>query len=186
METIFNYCVIVLGAAGLIYSITVSSRHEVVNKIINFIYKKILRPITYIIGGFTSGLVLNIIIGVIIFTLHPRTEIVKIIQSFEIVSLQDNYLVKGEIKGSAFFIQGYMNQEMVYSYYKKVNDQYVFGQVRAKDCIIKITNGKPKIEEYYLFREADKWDSGGWKEFDHYVIYVPKGGIVQDYDLDAK
>lgn len=135
------------------------------------------------------GLVFGLLIGFpISFVLPSKTEMVK--ETYRIEALQDN----SRVNGSFFLGCGHINDEMKYVFYYEENGLYKLGQLDCNDVWIKYSDDNPKIE--VLTRRKVKsafinnftllYDEYKGSENHEYIIYVPKGAIKQDYQLDAQ
>lgn len=101
----------------------------------------------------------------------------------EIASLQDG----SGVSGSFLVGCGAINNEMNYTFYIKESDSYRLLQVECSDAIVRYCDSLPRVEEY---RSEPTKSLINWFAEDlpksTYVIYVPKGTIKSEYNLDAK
>lgn len=114
-----------------------------------------------------------------------ETERVPSVKHIEIVSMQDN----SNITGSFFLGCGSVNSEMMYSFYKKVDDGFKFDTIPVDRATIKYTNDKPHIDVISSKLKKDSWGnyfSLNIVQKEKYIIYVPEGTIKMNYTLDAQ
>lgn len=132
-------------------------------------------PFTLFIGAFIGGL--------IAVALPAKTE--QVVTTYELESLQDGSLMSG----SFFLGSGVVKDEMKYIFYYEEDGFYKLKQVDYNDAKISYSDGKPRAERYKFeevvgpFINYFALDYLGEEE---YIIYIPKGTIKQDYNLDAK
>ena len=112
----------------------------------------------------------------------------KVIQSTPIYSLQDNALTSGHF----FLGGGSINEKPVYSYYIKGEYGYKLGYTNAEIVEIIESNSTPRVEISRKFDPTHKpwyktmiWfiNTGGDTKR---IIYVPKGTIIRNFNLDSK
>lgn len=100
-------------------------------------------------------------------------------------TIQDNQSVSGNfILGS-----GSINGVMKYSFYCKSGGFIELKQVPYNKAKIKHTKGKPKVN-VFKYVSSDSWVNyfslPDFRPPTEYVIYIPKGTIKHNYNLDAK
>ena len=90
-------------------------------------------------------------------------------------------------EGNFFLGSGCINGEMTYTYYLKIKDYYKLEQLPASDVLIKYTNGQAHIVKIKRYPDSSikNW-FGLHTTTIRFVIYVPKGSIKNNYQLDAK
>lgn len=115
--------------------------------------------------------------------------------SYELVSLQDNSQISGYGSGNLFYVYASIDTEEVYTYYYKFNDGFKKGKINSDNVIIyEKDNCNPLILEYTTYTKgkmngilrailAFGYPNTSEK---HYEIYVPKGTILQTFNLDAQ
>lgn len=164
-------CAIIGGVIGIIYGIIES-----------MIY--VFRIFSGIIGtilGVVIGLMLAVVLGLFF---DEKKEIHT--QTYELESLQDN----NSTQGSFFLGSGYINNRMMYTFYKKQGDTYKLEQINSERAVIKYTEEPPHIDVYELQPTdslTNKFTGAGTCECDNkYVINIPKGSIQSNYQLDAQ
>jgi len=101
--------------------------------------------------------------------------------------LQDN----NSVSGSFFLGSGYINGEMKYVFYYETDGGYKMKQIDYDKALIKYTNETPKVETYRevqtdAFINKFSVYMSGCGCNNKNIIYVPKGTIKQNYNLDAQ
>jgi len=122
--------------------------------------------------------------GAIALALPVKTETGK--ETYNLECIQDN----NNVNGGFFLGCGTINGEMKYTFYYKKDDYFKLLQLSYNKVKVKYSEETPKVEYYYTIESKDAfinnfaldWYIGG-KE---YIIYIPKGSIKQDYNLDAQ
>lgn len=135
-----------------------------------------LLTIAHSLIGFGVGICIGLILPV-------KYETVK--TTYNLECLQDNNSAKGEF----FLGTGQIEGKMQYIFYYEQNGFYRLKQIDYEKVKIKYSEGKPKAEEI-----ADKEVEGAFINYFaidigskiEYIVYVPKGTIKQNYELDAK
>jgi len=123
--------------------------------------------------------------GIIIASFIPvKTE--RVVETKHIQTLQDNSSVSGEFLLGSGRIEG----KMKYVFYYESDGGYRMKQVDCSGVLIKSTKSTPKVEIYKKKLTDDFINNFGlftWFERKNkYIIYVPKGTIKHNYNLDAK
>jgi len=135
----------------------------------------------FLVGG-TLGLLIAIIIGS--FIPDKYTENVEV-PEYKIYNLQDN----SNVSGSFFLGSGRVDEKMAYTFYIHTVDGYVPMSLETSTCAIKETDDiKPQmvsVKRKFKNKNFDKWAATTDPTICH-IIYVPKGTIVKNYNLDAK
>jgi hypothetical protein len=107
------------------------------------------------------------------------------IKTYEIETLQDNSVTKGR-----FFIgSGRVDGSFKYTFYYFFQGGYKLKELDHDRVIIKYNKTNPKVVEYDRHLTDDLVNDfvmSHDNETKSYVIYVPKGTIRQDYNLDSK
>jgi len=110
----------------------------------------------------------------------------KVMESYNIVSLQDN----NGIHGSFFLGIGSINDKMRYTfYYEKEEGLYKMRQLNPSQVSIKYTDKNPRVEELGrvpIKSFMKKFTLVNCKVCRKYIIYVPRGSIKNNYNLDAQ
>lgn len=144
----------------------------------------------FIIAAFVLGL----LVGSELLTLFLMA-----LGIFIAMSIDNNYVVKktstplaclndgSSVEGNFFLGSGYVDEQMTYTYYVKVKDYYKLEQLPASDVLVKYTNGPAKI------LKVEQVEDNSYRSYfgigipsTRFVIYVPKGSIKNNYQLDAK
>jgi hypothetical protein len=145
----------------------------------------IFKQIGGVIGGLVVGGILTMVLTVFgsIFHRGDYTETV----THEIVSMGDG----DNINGSFFLGSGYVNDRLVYTYYRKSdNGGMVRRSISASLAVIYETDSlqKPKIVVHIVpsdnggFWFPINFNSGSQK----YDIYLPTGSVIREIKLDNK
>ena len=139
----------------------------------------ILSLLTSILMALGGGL-----LGFVIASFMPmKTEIIK--TTYNLECLQDN----GATKGKFYLGSGQIDGSMKYVFYYEENGFYQLHQVDYYKAKIKYSDENAKAEKYdevpckkafinYFAIDVDFQQ--------YYIIYVPKGTIKQNYNLDAQ
>lgn len=141
-----------------------------------------------IIVGLTFSIVIGLLSSLLFLipnTFIPKEEKEYSSVSHKIVAFKDN---KGS-RGSFLLGSGYIEDELYYYYFEETSDGLKKKKLRASDCYIKYDN-KPRVIEY---------THTGYKKVYHYiyatpevihgtyyVIYVPKGSITNEFNIDLE
>lgn len=145
-----------------------------------------------IVPSIIVTLTFSMVIGFISFLLFliPNTFIPKEEKEYssvshKIVALKDD---KGT-RGSFLLGSGYIEDELYYYYFEETNDGLKKKKLRASDCYIKYDD-KPRVIKY---------THTGYKKAYHYiyaipevihgtyyVIYVPKGSVTNEFNIDLE
>ena len=144
----------------------------------------------FIIAAFVFGLLVESeflivfisMLGVVIAMVIDNNYVVKK-SSTPLACLNDGT----SLKGNFFLGSGYVDEQMTYTYYVKVKDYYKLEQLPASDVLIKYTKGPARILKVEQV-EDNSFRSyfGIGRPNTRFVIYVPKGSIKNNYQLDAK
>lgn len=115
---------------------------------------------------------------------------------YELVTLQDDSQLSGNLGRGVFYVYGSINTEEVYNFYYKTQDGgFVKGKVNANKAVIyendecspvvveyttyTRSSMNPKLQKWLFFYEREEQTKS-------YKIYVPKGTVANEYSLDAK
>lgn len=139
---------------------------------------------------YLSSAILGALIGgifgfLIALAIPSKTE--TVIDTYYLEALQDN----NSVSGSFFLGSGYINGEMKYVFYYETDGGYKIKQLSYDNALIKYTNETPKVETYRevqtdAFINKFSVYMGGCGCNNKNIIYVPKGTIKQNYNLDAQ
>lgn len=100
-------------------------------------------------------------------------------------NIQDNQ----SVSGSMFLGGGSIGGTMKYTFYCESDGFIELKQVRHYRAKIKYTNGKPKVNVFKYVGNGSKINYFALPDDrppTEYVIYIPKGTIEHNYNLDAK
>ena len=185
--------VIVVGATwlGVIFFIVaivieISGFEGIFSAIVNVTKNTILG----VIIGAIFGVIIGGILSVYVLAKNDITKSVEPIYS-RIESLQDNSSVRGD-----FFIgSGKINGTMKYAFYVKEKepftneDSFRLVLLGYKKASIVYSDGQPRVDVVKNhWRETWQFKYSLLKKtyVDRYIIYVPKGTIKNNYQLDAQ
>jgi len=128
-----------------------------------------------LLGIILTVLILKIFTGEHKFEEHTKVQYIE--------NLADNT----QISGSFFLGSGQVGETWKYTYYIKKNGAYYIKNIDADGIpIIPITSGKPRIEWTITKDIGDyNWTIRFLPTSSKPRIYVPKGSIKQNYNLDA-
>lgn len=138
----------------------------------------------YVEGNIFPGLLIGFIFGIIVPIILPTESILVKTSSNKIECLQDN----NNVSGSFFVGCGSVNNSMKYTYYYDCGDStFVMAQLDVENVKIKYTNERPYVEKFE-YKKTDKWINSFSFELRRpkYIIHIPKGSIMNNYNLDAK
>ncbi len=121
----------------------------------------------------------------IALAIPSKTE--TVIDTYLLETLQDN----NSVSGSFFLGSGYINGEMKYVFYYETDGGYRMKQLKYYNVLIKYTSETPKVETYRKVQTdafINKFSvyMGDCGCNNKNIIYVPKGTIKQNYNLDAQ
>lgn len=126
-----------------------------------------------------------------------QLTVTETVGKIPIVAIKDNSLTEGEIRGGIFVVGGYMKEEPVYFYYKRVGDGYVQDWVKALGVVI-FEDAPPNVGYLEIHTDTYTVDPIHKEKYLHWVflrsgysetvteIHVPPGTIVHEFVLDAE
>lgn len=112
----------------------------------------------------------------------PAYESPVMTEKIEIVSLADGNLLEGRF---GFLGQGYIDEELKYTFVHEGDYGYTTTQIKAKNCFVNYTTETP-----YAIPIKQKW---GWfgrfwgvgnEKTIGYVFYLPEGSIIEQFNID--
>jgi hypothetical protein len=117
-----------------------------------------------------------------IFATNPPKEYVKY-ETAQIIALKDNE----NINGRCYLMGGYVDEDLYYSYALQTENGIKIDKVNASEGYIVYSNEKPKIEKYKVKR-FKHWYSYLYSipMGEYYNIYVPKGTVTNEYEVDLE
>lgn len=126
-------------------------------------------------------------IGLIVAGALPSEERTVVRRTYYLQSIQDN----SNTEGTFFLGCGSVDEEMKYTFYYKTNKGFKIKQIPCKEATIihKEVNKKPRAELVINKRKDDNTIMDYFSiviDRPNYNIYVPKGTIKNNYNLDAK
>lgn len=130
-----------------------------------------------IMGGFLGGF-----LGLILMVALPMKTKINI-YTYNIEALQDN----NSVSGSFFLGSGSIDGKMKYVFYYEIDGGFKMAQIDYNDAIIKYSDTVKAIR----YKEEPTDDLINWFAVDicmsdTYEIFVPKGTIKNNYNLDAQ
>lgn len=135
-----------------------------------------------VLGGAIAILV--IMIGSAFATAYADTNLSEQPTSTTyLYALQDN----STASGSFFLGSGNIDGEQKYVYMAKTKNGYRMGSIPAEDCYINESADKPKIEQYKNGYKSKFFRNNlFFLGDDSYKIYIPKGSIKYNFEVDLK
>lgn len=148
-------------------------------------YKTGFEEISEFIMGGTVGALMSVFVLLFCLLISFSSQPTYEIEPEPLGALADSNLVEGN-----FFLGcGGVNGELTYTFV--VGDEtngFIAKQVSAKNCTIKYTDKEPyytkKFSNFNWFGRA-VWGTDGMT-IAEYTFYVPKGTIVQNYNIDLQ
>lgn len=138
-------------------------------------------------------MIISLIFSTDPFNRYERVERNSITTYIYSIGLHDN------VNGHFTLGCGTVESKPVYYYYKKSGDGYILDRVNAEQCtIIETDNTKPNIKHIKYWKEGEaSWfkkayfgkneelwrPCGDTPSTTKYIIYLPKGSIMQNYDI---
>ena len=147
-------------------------------------YFGLIEDLGWIIVFGIVGAVEGLLCGLFIALLLPN-DTITVTDTYYLESLQDN----NSVQGSFFLGIGSFSGKMKYVYYYEDNGVYKMNQISYNDAVVKYTTDRPKIE---LFRDEptdatiNKFSIFINCNNDPAIIYVPRGTINNNFNLDAR
>jgi len=133
------------------------------------------------------GIFGGIIVGMLVAFLIPL-KIEEKTYVYKIETLQDNQ----SISGKSFLGSGQVDGVMHYVFYYRKNGFIEMEQLRYDQVKIQYSDEKPKIVMSKNVKIQSDWNYFALGDIttllkpSDYIIYIPKGTIKNDYQLDAK
>ena len=98
-----------------------------------------------------------------------------------IINLADNNSIEGTVRGSRYYVRGYISESTTYHYYYQLSDGGMkLQKVSDKNATIYFTEDEPRVEWYRQTRTF--W----WKSETRYFckIYIPEGSMTTEINID--
>tara|TARA_R110002020_G_scaffold381847_1_gene592758 strand:+ start:189 stop:692 length:504 start_codon:yes stop_codon:yes gene_type:complete len=131
-----------------------------------------------------TGIVVGFLVGfTITFILPAETEVN--IYNYDIETLQDNSSVSGDF----FLGSGNIEGNMKYVFYYKTNGGFKMKQIDYDDVIIKYSETRKEVIEHKEEMVSDSWINNFAYDAStvlEYEVFVPKGTIRSNFNLDAQ
>jgi len=131
--------------------------------------------------GVLISILLSFIIG-LFFLSHNVGEITSV---KNIISLKDNI----DIEGRGGFLRGTtIENELYYYYMVETENGYTFEKINADNTYIKYSDNNFRIEtkSYLTFDNPVLYWFATPVKAPEYIIYIPEGSIVYDYEIDLE
>lgn len=135
--------------------------------------------------GFITAVVCFVILCAILLIVDGSIDRpVKYSEKSSIVCLSDNLTTKG----SFFLGCGQIDGKFKYAYYVKTDIGYKLKTCDASSATIVYSDKSPYVDRIYkcLSKDSFWYDYVCEKKLKQIIIYVPKGSILNDYQLDAR
>lgn len=146
----------------------------------------------YVISFLSCLLVAMVTFGVIIIVSliidHNANKELVITDNKTIYAINDN----SSIKGQSFLFSGYVKEELVYRMFVEENGGKKVDEIKSSNAIVyeEDENLDRHIDtyEYTYTNNFIKWLLGKYTWWDDktYKIYIPKGSITTEYNIDLK
>lgn len=171
---------VIIGAViGAVIGVIVSyKRFDCIEEISSYLLSVVLGVLGALTGGFVGFLI----------ALYIPSKTETIIDTYYLEALQDN---NNSETSSLFLGSGYINGEMKYVFYYETDGGYKMKQLSYDNALIKYTNETPKVETYreeqtdaFINKFSVYMGSCGCNNKN--IIYVPKGTIKNNYNLDVQ
>ena len=144
-------------------------------------HKAFMMVLGFIVSGGTGG-ILGSVFGMLVpVKTHP------IVSTYYLSALQDNYSQSGK----TFLGSGYINGKIKYTLYCNTDNGYIIKQISADNTLIKYSTDKPKLEVITFVLTDDIINSFSFRTIAispdvKNIIYVPKGTIKENFNLNAQ
>ena len=147
----------------------------------------ILAPLIFVGGLFCIGCIITFIVYYIDHE-EKKTVRVNLSKTYEIYSLKDNTKIEGQISGSVFAINGYINQRLVYYVYKKDGDGYSRTTLNGNAKIFEDTENGGYVKENWNICPKVYIKQHFFADKDPVLvnieIHIPKGTLIKQFKLD--
>lgn len=110
----------------------------------------------------------------------------------KLIALETNRDINGSGSMLFFIGSGYVNQSLYYYFYVETESGIQFHKEKAESIYVREYDGQPKFVKYSKFFEPkykgknpfyDEYARGGTTI---QVLYIPKGSILSEYNVDLK
>ena len=117
-------------------------------------------------------------------------------KTYNLVSLQDESQVSSSIRGRRYYLYASINTDEVYNFYYETEDGgFKIGRIAAANSVVyEKDNCDPAVIEYTTYTKSKMNET--WQkilmldvvkeEAKSYKVYIPKGTITREYNLDAQ
>lgn len=149
-----------------------------------------------VIGGLSIMLLIACIAHANVYDKSKYQETVQT-NSYDLVTLQDESQVSGNLRGRSFYVYASLETNEVYNFYYKTEDGgFRKGKVDASKAVVyEQDETAPVVVEYTIYTKSKMSETmqkicyfGVCNEqtSKNYKIYIPKGTITNEYVLDAQ
>lgn len=144
---------------------------------------KILTTLGQLVLGFVAWFVLALIFSGIATATAGDYQYVSTDEK-PLVALQTRDSVNGNFRGGVFASYGSIDGKRVISYVTKAENGGIrTGTVDADEAVIYEEDGKPRMETLHWEKRNDFVMGGIAAKTETYVIYVPVGSLVENYEV---
>lgn len=133
---------------------------------------------TWTITSLALAIFAGFIVGTVLHEVYDKTNPISVEETiiYEPVSMSDVIVSEGKGFGSYICIDA----EQFYTFYYKYGDGYRTGKISAKNAIVYQTDDvKPSIVKKITKKACGELISSD------YEIYIPKGSIIEKFNLDS-
>lgn len=139
------------------------------------------KTVAFLIFGLFIGFLLAIVLSACPEFQKEREW--KVEKTQNIISIEDGSTISGQF----FLGSGTIKDQLCFTFYRETENGFVFDKVSSSGTVIKETDGVPRIEWRRQRRVAPFYKSFVLFPPDREVIiYVPKGSIIRNFNLDSK
>lgn len=117
-------------------------------------------------------------------------------RTYNLVSLQDESQVSGDIRGKRYYLYASINTDEVYNFYYETEDGgFKKAKIDASKAVVyEKDDCNPAVVEYTTYTKSkmsEKWQKILMldileTEYKSYKVYIPKGTLTREYSLDAQ
>lgn len=132
------------------------------------------------IGGVATGLTVTLAVACGIGMFIPKDYVVC--KEIELVAMQDNEY----LQGSFFLGSGYIESELYYVFYQKEGSGIKFNKIPRERVVIYEEERNDGVMKIYIARFKPKWCNAIALSRAKCRIFIPKGTIIQKFNLDLK
>ena len=145
------------------------------------------RGVVEVIGGAVSTFLVTLVLSALVFLLVSSVVsetttiddyVFELEETTEISALKDSQ----DAEGHFYLLGGYTGEELYY-YYAKDTEMGVFvDKIRADDCLIRFTDGQPRIEKYSCTFKDRRKNLYAMPMYGlDTVVYIPEGSMTTEF-----